>query len=181
MLEQFGNFCDAEVQLFKNHIHTRYLNKNEILSKEGDVSTSMFYIVNGSFYQYFYNEAREEEIITDLHIEKDWVFNLQSLVNQQPSKVSIKAFERSEVSELTLENLHKLIAVSQKFLQFNRLLSISNSKIDFYDEQLKPAEKYDLVLKTRPELIQKFPLSLIASYLKMRPETLSRVRANVSF
>jgi len=72
MLEEFGNFSDAEVQLFMNHIHTRYLNKNEILSKEGDVSTSMFYIVNGSFYQYLHNEAREEEIITDLHIEKDW-------------------------------------------------------------------------------------------------------------
>lgn len=181
MLEQFANFSDDEVQLFKKHIHTRYLNKNEILIAEGDVSASMFYIVNGSFYQYFHNEAREEEIITDLHIEKEWVFNLQSLVNQQPSKVNVKAFEQSEVLELTLESLHKLIAISQTFIQFNRLLSMSNSKIAFYDEQMKPAEKYHHILKTRPELIQKFPLSMIASYLKIRPETLSRVRANVSF
>lgn len=181
MLAQIGNFSDAEVQLFKDHTQTRYLDRNEILCRQGNVSTSLFYIVKGSLYQHYHNRAREEEMITDLHSENEWVFNLQSLVTQQPSKVALRAFEQSKLLELTLDSLHRLIAISQKFLQFNGLLNTSSLKMDLYDENMNPAEKYDKLLRTRPQLIQTFPLSMIASYLKIRPETLSRVRANVSF
>ena len=180
MLAQFGNFSDAEVQLFNHHIQTRHLEKNEILSKEGDVSQSIFLIAKGSFYQSYYNHIREEEIITDLHLENEWTFNMESLVKQSPAKATITAFEKSEVMELTLDSLHKLIAISNKFLQFNKLL-ISNPKLSFYDENMTPTEKYNYILKTRPQPIQAFPLSMIASYLKIRPETVSRIRANVAF
>lgn len=180
MLTQFADFSDAEIQLLNKSICKRYLDKNEIISNKGDVSKSIFFIVKGSFYQFYYNDVREEEIITDLHLENEWVFNLESFVAQAPAKATVKAFERSEVMELTLDNLHALIAVSNKFLQFNKLL-ISNPKLSFFDENMNPTEKYNYILKTRPQLIQTFPLSMIASYLKIRPETLSRIRANVSF
>lgn len=181
MLEPVGNFSNAEKQLLQNHLSTRNLDKNEVLDPAGTISTSLFYIVRGSFYQYYYHEHLDEEIITDLHIEGEWAINLQSLVMQQPAKANIKAFEKSEVLELTLQDLHELIAISQKFLQFNKLLNTSNLKMDFYNENMSPAEKYKYLLQVKPKLIQTFPLSMIASYLKIRPETLSRVRANVVF
>ena len=156
------------------------MDKNAILSKDGNVSKSIFFIIRGSFYQSYYNNNREEDIITDLHLENEWVVNLESLVNQRPAKTTIKAFESSEVMELTLDSLHTLIEASKKFLQFNKLL-VSNPKLSFYDENMNPTEKYNYILKTRPQLIQTFPLSMIASYLKIRPETISRIRANVSF
>lgn len=180
MLAEFADFSDAEILLFNKNISKRCMDKNAVLCKEGDVLKSIFFIVKGSFYQSYYNPIREEDIITDLHLENEWVFNPESLVNQKPAKTTIKAFESSEVIELTLESLHKLIAISNKFLQFNKLL-ISNPKLSFYDENMTPTEKYNYILKTRPQLIQTFPLSMIASYLKIRPETISRIRANVSF
>lgn len=179
MLEQIGNFSDAETELFNNSLHTISLAKNEILVAEGEVSKSVYFIVSGSFYQFFMNHEREEKVITDLHVENEWMFNVDSLASQTPSKTALISFEPSEVLELTLEHLHKLIAVSQKFLQFNKLFSLSDSKTVFYDRNLNPAEKYNYILKTRPQLLQVFPLAIIASYLKIRPETLSRVRANV--
>jgi len=180
MLEEFSDFSEAELKLFNKNICKKYLDKNAILSKEGEISKSLFFIIKGSFYQSYYNPVRDEEIITDLYLENEWTFNIESLVNQSPAKTTIKAFERSEVVELTLDSLHSLIAVSNKFLQFNKLL-ISNPKLNFYDENMTPAEKYNYVLKTRPQLIQTFPLSMIASYLKIRPETISRIRAKISF
>lgn len=181
MLKQLGNFSDAEMHLLDNYLYTRHLDKNEILDESGSISTSLFYIVKGSFYQYYRNEYVEEEIITDLHVEGEWAINLQSLVMQQPAKATLKAFEKSEVRELKLQDLHELIAVSQRFLQFNKLLNAPNLKMDFYNENMSPAEKYNHLLQTKPQLIQTFPLSMIASYLKIRPETLSRVRANIAF
>nr|WP_314495878.1 Crp/Fnr family transcriptional regulator [uncultured Chryseobacterium sp.] len=180
MLEQIGIFSDAEIQLFKNNICKKYLDKNQILSKEGDVSRSLFFIEKGAFYQFYKDEDNEKEIITDLYTENDWVFNAESLAGQIPAKVTIKAFEHSEVLEITLEKMHELISVSQRFLQFNKLL-ITSSKLIFYDQNLTPAEKYHHLLTTKPQLLQIFPLTMIASYLKIRPETLSRIRSRISF
>lgn len=179
MLEPIGNFSDAERQLFNSSLSKKYLAKNEILVAEADVSTSLYFIVKGCFYQFSYSREHHEKVITDLYIENEWMFDAESLSNQIPSKTTIQCFEQSEVLELTLENLHKLIAVSQRFLHFNKLFSIPNPKMIFYDGNLSPAEKYDYLLKTKPQLLQKFPLTMIASYLKIRPETLSRVRAGV--
>lgn len=179
MLKQLGNFSDVETELLNNSLRKIYLAKNEVLVAEGEVSKSVYFIVKGSFYQFFINQVREGQVITDLHIENEWMFNVESLINQIPLKTTIISFEKSEVLELTLENLHKLIALSQRFLHFNKLFSTPNSKMIFYDENLNPAEKYDYIIKTKPQLLQKFPLTVIASYLKIRPETLSRVRANV--
>lgn len=179
MLKQLGNFSDAETELLNNSLRKIYLAKNEILVAEGEVSKSVYFVVKGSFYQFFTNLDREEEVITDLYIENEWMFNVESLINQIPSKAAIRSFEESEVLELTLEHLHRLIAVSQKFLQFNKLFNLSHFKMVFYDGNLNPAEKYDYIVKTKPRLLQVFPLTMIASYLKIRPETLSRVRANV--
>ncbi len=180
MLKEFADFSDFEMQLLNKHICKKFVDKNDILSKEGDVCKSISFIVKGSFYQSYYSSIREEQIITDLHLPNEWIFNLESLVKQSPAKARTTAFEKSEVMELTLDSLHKLIAVSNKFLQFNRLL-IADPKLNFYDENMTPAEKYSYILKTRPQLIQTFPLSMIASYLKIRPETISRIRANISF
>lgn len=179
MLEPIGNFSDAERQLFNSSLSKKHLAKNEILVAKGDVSTSLYFIVKGCFYQFLDNREHHEKVITDLYIENEWMFNSESLSNQIPSKTTIQCFEQSEVLELTLENLHKLIAVSQRFLHFNKLFSIPNPKMIFYDGNLSPAEKYGYLLKTKPQLLQKFPLTMIASYLKIRPETLSRVRAGV--
>jgi len=179
ILEQFGNFSDDEVQLFNRNLRYKHLSKDETLSKEGEISRSIFFIIKGSFYKQYNDDQRDEEIITDLFLENEWVFDHESLVTQLPATAIIKAFEQSEVLELTLDSLHHLIRESQKFLQFNKLLS-TEAKMSYFDRNMNPAEKYSHLLKTKPRLIQTFPLTMIASYLKIRPETLSRVRSNVT-
>lgn len=116
-----------------------------------------------------------------MNIQDDWVFNFDSLTNQIPSNTIIKSFAKSEVVELKLENLHKLISISQNFLQLNKIFNSLSTKIHIYDCNLNPTEKYDYLLKNKPQIIKIFPLNMIASYLKMRQETLSRVRTNVIF
>ncbi|KFC19652.1 Crp/Fnr family transcriptional regulator [Chryseobacterium sp. FH1] len=140
MLKEFADFSDVEIQLFNENICKKYLDKNETLSREGDISKSIFFIAKGSFYQSYYVDICEEEIITDLYLENEWPFDHESLISQLPATASIKTFEYSEVLELTLDSLHHLIRVSQKFLRFNRLLSIG-SKMSYFDRNMNPAEK----------------------------------------
>ncbi|WP_295199425.1 cyclic nucleotide-binding domain-containing protein [uncultured Chryseobacterium sp.] len=180
MLEQFGSFSEAEAQLFHTMLIKKSVKKNEMLVVHGEISKSIFFVRKGSFYQSYFSEDCEQAMITDLYTENEWLFNADSLINQTPSRSDITCFADAEVAELTLEKLHQLIAFSPNFLLLNKIFNALSSKIGFYDENMNPAGKYNYILASRPQLLQAFPLSMIASYLKIRPETLSRVRANIS-
>ena len=179
MLRSLGIFSDFELQLFNQNIETKTVEKNDVLLSEGEISKSVFFVKTGALFQV--QTIDDEEKIIDLNIQNDWVFNFDSLTNQTPSSTMIKAFASSEVVELKLESLHKLISISQNFLQLNKIFNSLSSKIHIYDSNLNPTEKYNYLLNNKPQIIKIFPLNMIASYLKIRQETLSRVRANVIF
>lgn len=176
ILNSLGQFSAIDYELFEKQSTKKILNKNEILLHEGDICTCFFYILSGSFSQFQISDM--EEVIIDLHLEHEWMFNQQSLTEQTPSNTTIKAFSNAEVIELSLASFHYLCSKSQAFLQFGKILNQSQNRTFIFDNSLKPDEKYSYITKCKPDLAKVFPLKMIASYLKIAPETLSRVRAN---
>jgi CRP-like cAMP-binding protein len=176
ILKTIGQFSTADVALFEKFTNRKTLIKNDTLLNEGEICQSVYFIVSGCFFQFQCNEITET--IIDLHLQKEWMFNQQSFVEQSPSQTVIKAFARSEVVELSLSSLHYLIARSQAFLHLGKIFNQVNSRTYLFDNVLNPAQKYQYIKETRPLLPQVFPIKMIASYLKIAPETLSRVRAN---
>lgn len=175
ILSNLGQFSSFDIELFEMNCTKRILNKNEVLLNEGEVCKCFYFIVSGSFYQFQIYDV--DEVIVDLHLQNEWVFNQQSLTEQQPSKTTIKAFSKSEIIELSLSNFHSLCSKSQSFLQFGKILNQTIGRTFIFDNSLRPDEKYSFIKKTKPELIKVFPIKMLASYLKIAPETLSRVRA----
>lgn len=178
ILDSIGQFSSFDVALFEKHSERKTFNKNDILLKEKEVCQSVYYILSGSFFQYQINELTET--IIDLHLQNEWMFNHQSLVGQDPSNTVIKAFANSEVIELRLSGFHSLIAKSQNFLQLNRIFNQTNNRTFLFDNSLNPAQKYNYIKGVKPHIIKVFPIKMIASFLKIAPESLSRVRANYS-
>ena len=176
ILLEIGQFSDAQMALFEKFTTKKTLNKNDILLKEGEICTSAFYVLSGSFFQFQTGEITDN--IIDLHLQKEWMFNHVSLIDQSPSKTVIKAFTKSEVIELSLSNLHNLIAKSQVFMQLGRIFNQPKNRIYLFDNSLNPTQKYNYIKEAKPLISQIFPIKMIASYLKITPETLSRVRAN---
>ena len=177
-LQKIGIFSEEDSQLFSENINIRSVKKDEILLREGVICKSIFFVDNGAVYQYNDKDEIEQNVI-DLHIEGDWLLNHVSFIAQKPSEGVIQAYSDCNLVELTLHNLHKLIGLSPVFFQLGKLLEPSNSRVSFFDNDLTPIQKYDYILKNRPQLLQIFPLKIIASYLKITPETLSRVRAKI--
>jgi CRP-like cAMP-binding protein len=106
------------------------------------------------------------------------MFNQESLIEQLPSATKIRAYSNAEVLSLSLNSFHYLCSKSQAFLLFGKILNQTKYRTSLYDNSLNPLEKYLFITKIKPELTTIFPLKLIASYLKVTPETLSRVRAS---
>lgn len=176
ILNSLGQFSNFDIELFEKHTSKKTLNKNEILLNEGEVCKSFYFILSGSFSQF--KNCDINEVIIDLHLQNEWMFNQQSLTEQKPSDTTIKAFSKSEVVELSLNSFHCLCSKSQSFLQFGKILNQSITRTFIFDNSLKPQEKYNYINMSKPQLVKIFPIKMIASYLKIAPETLSRVRAN---
>lgn len=176
ILNGLGQFTNFDTELFEKHSERKVINKNEVLLNEGEVCKSFYFILSGSFSQYQIHDI--DEVIIDLHLENEWMFNQQSLTEQTPSTTTIKAFSKSEIIDLSLNSFHCLCSKSQSFLQFGKILNQSANRVFLFDNSLKPNEKYSFINKAKPQLTKVFPIKMVASYLKIAPETLSRVRAN---
>jgi len=179
LLNKAGKFSEKESLLLKQELQFRELKKGDILLEKGNVCSSLCFIISGSFFQYNIDSEMSKNII-DLSIENDWVINHKSFTSRKPSEYSIQAFEDSTFYEISMDAIHKLIAKSQSFLQMGKILEQTTSRIDFFDNNNSPDEKYLYILNGKPNLLQKFPQTFIASYLKITPETLSRVRKRLS-
>lgn len=179
VLTTLGSFSKHDIQLFCNELSLKNVIKDEVLLNNGDISNTLLFILSGAIELLKFNEDGERNTI-DLFIEKDWVLNSYSFISQKPSDSLLIACENCEVFEITLPSIHRLITASPAFFQFFKLFENLNHRLHFFDEAMSPDEKYLYLLNHRPVLIQKFPQKVIASYLKITPETLSRVRARFS-
>nr|WP_068888740.1 Crp/Fnr family transcriptional regulator [Pedobacter panaciterrae] len=175
VLNTTGFYDKKDISLFEREINFRNLQKDEILLHKGQVAKSIFFNLKGAIYQYNFKTETDHNVI-DLHIENEWFLNHKSFVLQVPSENYIAAFTQANVLEISIESIHYLIGQSPAFLQLNKILGYANSRVHFFDNVLTPLQKYQFIMENKPQLIQKFPLKIIASYLKVSPETLSRSR-----
>lgn len=175
-LEKLGSFSEADFQKLIKYLIPRKLSKNEILLNHGQICQSFYFISAGSAYQFRYDDI--EENVIDLFLQGEWALNYSSLISQLPSENIIRVNSETSIFELNLHTIHSLIAISPVFLQLGKILEGALSKLHYFESAISPSEKYNHLIHTRPQVLQKFPLKLIASYLNMTPETLSRVRSS---
>ncbi|CAM3759630.1 Crp/Fnr family transcriptional regulator [Mucilaginibacter galii] len=169
-LRSTGTYTHEEIMLFKREVKVKVAQRGEVLTAQGETAKSVFYLLKGAVYQHTANS------VIDLHLESEWFFNHQSFVSQRPSDVEIAAFAESTMLEVSLESIHYLITKSPAFFQMNKIMAQAKQRLYFYDNKLSPLQQYQFIIDNKPELLQKFPLQIIALYLKIAPETLSRAR-----
>ncbi len=174
ILKDVGTFSEEEIALFETKAQRKTYLKNDIILNEGQVCKFAFYIVSGSAYQYSYEDV--DENIIGLHSEQDWCLNYFSFIKQKPSEAIIKAYSDLEVVELTVTSIHELIAISPSFFRLGKVLEQTVSRIQYFDNAYTALQKYNHLFLHKPALFQQFPLKMIASYLNVAPETLSRIR-----
>ncbi|MEM1122545.1 MAG: Crp/Fnr family transcriptional regulator [Bacteroidota bacterium] len=177
-LSQFATLSAEESLLLEKQLQYKHLKKGDYLLSKGAVCSALHFVDTGSFYRYKTDAIGHQKVI-DLYAIHDWVINHASFTARKPSEDAIQAYEDSTVYELTIDAIHLLIGQSPTFFQIGKVFEIATARINFFDEDNTPDEKYLFLLNHKPELIQKFPQKLIASYLKITPETLSRVRRRI--
>lgn len=157
------------------------IKKGENFLNEGEVCTQMGYVHKGLVRQYYYKNGKE--LTEHFCCEDDVFICIESFLRQKPSRLIVEALENTVIYGIPHDAVLKLaeecydVERVYRGLLENSLI-LSQVKMDIFRFE-SANERYNRLLKEQPEIVMRAPLSYIASFLLMTPETLSRVRANV--
>lgn len=177
-IQQEGSFSNEELDMFEHKLRVKTLSKDAFLLKEGEICRTFYFLNSGSIRHYY--TAKDEEVILDLYTPGNWVLDSRSFISQQPSETIIRTCETSQLIGLDIHSIHELINFSPAFFALGRFLEIRTGNRHLYRRIQSSEERYRRLLEDSPHLVRTFPLKYIASYLGMRPETLSRIRHAVA-
>jgi CRP/FNR family transcriptional regulator, anaerobic regulatory protein len=174
---------DEEFALIISYFTPKKLRRRQYLLQEGDVCRHLSFIAKGAMRQYTVDEKGTEHILR-FGIENWWMSDRESFITKQPSRFNIEAVEDCELLQLNHTGYEELSRVSPAYIQLNRILDergyIAAQKRIHSSISNTAEERYIELLNTHPAFFQRFPQNMIASYLGVSPETLSRIRKVVS-
>lgn len=159
----------------------RSVKKGTILLKEGQKSKDSYFVLKGCIRTYYVVDS--EEKTTAFYTEMD-ALTPPCVITQTPSEYYISCVEDSI---LTVSNSGMEVEVNSKFPKFDtmcKMLSeelLAKQRIDFDAFKTStPEQRYMNLIEKRPDLIQRVPQYQLASYLGIKPESLSRLRARIT-
>lgn len=155
------------------------LPKKTILLQEGEVCHFEAFVLEGCLKNYFIDE-NGFEIILNFPVENWWVSDLVSFHDRAPASFNIETIETTRLLIIDREGKERLL---QDFPQLERMFRLmvqrhlgSFQQRLFQQNALSAKERYAIFMEKYPNLLQRIPQYLIASYLGISPEFLSRLR-----
>ncbi len=152
--------------------------RNDFLKRAGSIDTNLYFINSGSIR--VYTIVDEEERCLYFGYKNSLISSIDSFLNEEASDHYIQAIKKSEVSIITKENFMNFMKSSKKTLELWQEILVQLLQYQLAREKELFAnsskKRYELLLKRRPQIFQEIPNKYIASYLRMSPETLSRIK-----
>lgn len=175
--EKIITLTDQEFDYVLSHFTTKKLKKHQFIIQEGDDVLNDYFVVKGLLKAYHIDNAGKEHII-QFAMEDWWISDYQAYLNQTKATVNVDCIEDVELLCLSLHNRDKICSELHKVEHFfgkksnagyvalqRRLLSMLSNNAE---------ERYKQLFSQYPALFQRVPKTLIASYLGVSRETLSR-------
>jgi CRP-like cAMP-binding protein len=170
---------ESEIDLIQSFFTTKKFRKRQYFLQEGEVCKYTVFIVKGAMRQYRVDDKGEEHIMR-LYIENWWATDRESLMKQTPSIYFIDAWEETEGLVITKTAFTDLIdripALSEWIRNVDANFAIASQRRLNAAISLSAEERYYDLEKSYPQFLQRFPQHIIASYLGINRETLSRIR-----
>jgi CRP/FNR family transcriptional regulator, anaerobic regulatory protein len=180
-IKSIASLNEAEEKAFLSILEVKILKKKEFLLQEGKICNKITFVNNGIM-RLFYNIDGVENTI-QFFFGDSWYTDYASFLTEKPTIENLQALEESEVVQFKKDDLYKLYNKMPIFEKVGRIFAenayLSISQLNQMKTNEEPEGRYINLLKTRPELVQQIPQHYIASYLGIKPETLSRIRKRI--
>ncbi len=156
--------------------------RNTILEEQDKVPQFLYFVSEG-FLRLFYYDDNGDEITTFLASPDGFIASFLSLIHQKPATENVECITDCELLKISRQNLIALIEQSENFKQFSLVIFekvIALSQLRANDFATLTAElRYRKMIAEQPLLLQNIPVQYIASYLGIKPQSLSRIRRQI--
>jgi CRP-like cAMP-binding protein len=177
-IEQIVPLTDAEFEHILSHFTEKKFKKHQFVIQEGNTVEYEYFVFAGLLKAAYINEEGKEHII-QFAMENWWITDYQAFFNQARATLNIDCIENVTLLGISFDNKQKLCSASHKMEHFFRVkttsgyISLQQRVLSLLNNNAQ--SRHAQLLKQYPALFQRLPKSLIAAYLGVSRETLSRL------
>lgn len=181
LARKYSTMTHDELDILQSVLVPMKFAKGEMILKEGEVCTNMYYIDKGLVRQFYFKSGKQ--LTEHMAVEGNIVMCIESLFREESTKLQIEAIEptiiyalpKARLEEVALHNVNMQI-LYRKILEESLILSQVHADLVRFESA---QNRYRRMCKLQQQVTLRAPLVYIASYLQMTPETLSRVRSSI--
>lgn len=174
---------ESEQEFLQSHLVYKKYRRKQYLLHAGDICQSFAFIEKGAMKSYTLDEQGVEHII-QFGVEGWIISDLYSFLTGEPATYNIDAVEDTEVTLISKNAHDRLLLTMPKYETYTRLnfegayIAMQRRLTSMISLSLE--ERYEKFRIEYPTLLQRFPQHMIASYMGLTPETLSRIRKRIA-
>ncbi|MGX5854323.1 Crp/Fnr family transcriptional regulator [Dyadobacter jiangsuensis] len=175
---------EPEAMLIRKAFDPVLFPKNRVIEEQGAVPKYLYYIVSGFLRLFHYNE-NGDEVTTHINCPPGFFTSYGHFITQTISGENVECITECELLRITKPALDQLIASSPVMKDFS--ISVFQHSITYNENRskelatLNAEQRYRKLIASHPEILHNVPVQYIASFLGMKPESLSRIRRKVAF
>jgi len=177
-LNKFDTLPEDLVTDINSRLQRQELHRKTLLHRAGRVCDHLYFVEKGLARLYYVNE--DKEYTTDIVIDGEFLVDFASFVSRQPSQNNIELLEDSVIYAIQYQDLQELYSRHPRMERIGRLIAEHNyNSLSAHAYLLKfysTSERYEYLFNKKIEIIRRAPIGVIASYLGMSIENLSRIR-----
>jgi CRP/FNR family transcriptional regulator, anaerobic regulatory protein len=182
IISQKVTLTENDIQLCYNYFeHISYL-KNYIVEEQDKIPEYLYFIISG-FMRLFYYDQNGDENTNQINTPTNFVAAYLSFIQGTPAKENLECITDCELIRIKKTDLRALIEESDNFKSFSLIIfetAMATTQIRANDlATLNAEQRYRKLLENQADVLQNVPIQYIASYLGMKPESLSRIRKNM--
>jgi CRP-like cAMP-binding protein len=180
LISMFAAFEENALDEVLNCFESRSVSKNEILLNAGDICKEFYFINAGCLRTYFIIKKGDEKT-RYLMMEPSIGTALASFISQRPSFEFVDALEKTEILFIRHDNFYRLVKDVPQWRDF--YLKIMEMAYSFQGRKieslvtLSAKERYEQLIRENPKIVQRTSNKVLASYLDVKQETLSRLKS----
>ena len=178
-IEKNGNLEKAEIENIKTYFQPLTISRNTILEEQDKIPNFLYFIVSG-FMRLFYYDDNGEEQTNFLCAEHGFIASFSSLINQTKAIENIECITDCVLLKISYADTKILIDKSERFKTFSVTMfekAMHTNSLRANDlANLNAEQRYQKMINQQSHFIQNIPLQYIASYLGIKPQSLSRIR-----
>jgi CRP-like cAMP-binding protein len=174
-----NNFSQRIIETLTPFLYVKKIKKQETLLMEGDVCKNIYFVQKGAVKQYYLSDGKE--FIQNFFFEGNMAAAFDSFLTQTSAESYLEAIEGTEMLVLSYHNFKAICNAKPEFsAQLNICISRMNSNRVNLLLMSDGMMRYKKFLENESQVMQRVPQYMVASYLGMTPETLSRIRKRMS-